>query len=209
MISRDKLIEAAARVYAEHGFRGATTRRIAQEAGVNEVTLFRIFGSKGALIAAALHATHGAPAQQVPDLPDVPADPARELTAWCAAQLGHLRAERSLIRKTMSELEEHPELMDCTRGGPVCASRKLRAYVGRLRRRGLIDPDVDVAAACAMLMGALFGDAMGRDMMPEMYAHSAAAAPRVYTHLFLRALGAKVGARPAHAPHRSRRVASR
>ncbi|HVE77711.1 MAG TPA: helix-turn-helix domain-containing protein [Gemmatimonadaceae bacterium] len=209
MVSRDKLIEAAARVYAEHGFRGATTRRIAQEAGVNEVTLFRLFGSKAVLIAEALHATHGGPAERVPDLPDVPADPVRELTAWCAARLEHMRAGRSFIRKTMSELEEHPELMDCTRGGPLCASRQLRGYVGRLRKLGLIDPDVDVGAACAMLMGALFGDAMGRDMMPEMYPHSAAAAPRIYTHLFLRAVGAKVGARPAHAPSRRPRVVSR
>ncbi|MEO7475110.1 MAG: TetR family transcriptional regulator, partial [Gemmatimonadales bacterium] len=36
---RDQLLTAAARVYAEVGYRGATTRRIAQEAGVNEITL--------------------------------------------------------------------------------------------------------------------------------------------------------------------------
>ncbi len=38
------------RVFAESGFRGATTRRIAEAAGVNEVTLFRQFKSKTALI---------------------------------------------------------------------------------------------------------------------------------------------------------------
>jgi AcrR family transcriptional regulator len=48
--SRDRLIEAAIRVFAESGFRGATTRRIAEAAGVNEVTLFRLFKTKGALI---------------------------------------------------------------------------------------------------------------------------------------------------------------
>ena len=47
---RAKILEAAARVYSQHGFRGATTRLIAQEADVNEVTLFRTFGSKEALI---------------------------------------------------------------------------------------------------------------------------------------------------------------
>jgi len=54
MISKDRILEAAARVYSKHGFRGATTRLIAAEAGVNEVTLFRTFGSKGALLEAVL-----------------------------------------------------------------------------------------------------------------------------------------------------------
>ena len=42
---RDRILEAAKRVYAKHGFRGATTRLIAIEADVNEVTIFRTFGS--------------------------------------------------------------------------------------------------------------------------------------------------------------------
>ena len=77
---RQKLIEAAARVYGEHGFRGATTRRIAEEAGVNEVTLFRHFGSKEALIAECVK--HCATTVEDGTLPDVPLDPERELTEW-------------------------------------------------------------------------------------------------------------------------------
>src|ERR1051326_2984409 len=50
MERREELLRAAARVYARHGYRGSTTRRIADEAGVNEVTIFRQFGSKDALI---------------------------------------------------------------------------------------------------------------------------------------------------------------
>ena len=49
---RDRILDAAKRIYAQHGFRGATTRLIAIEAGVNEVTLFRTFGSKAALFEA-------------------------------------------------------------------------------------------------------------------------------------------------------------
>jgi AcrR family transcriptional regulator len=54
--NRSRIIEAAARIYAAHGYRGATTRRIAEEAGVNEVTLFRQFGSKSALLDAMVEA---------------------------------------------------------------------------------------------------------------------------------------------------------
>ena len=55
---RERILDAATRVYTEAGFRGTTTRRVAQEADVNEVTLFRHFGTKEALIKAALGRVH-------------------------------------------------------------------------------------------------------------------------------------------------------
>ena len=85
MISRERILEAAARVYAKHGFRGATTRLIAAEAGVNEVTLFRTFGSKGALLEAVLEENDTG--DEVSPLPDPPIDPERELTEWVARRL--------------------------------------------------------------------------------------------------------------------------
>ena len=70
---RDRILAAAARVYAEHGFRGTTTRRVATAAEVNEVTLFRHFGTKEALITAALSRLESA--SILPPL-DEPHDPA-------------------------------------------------------------------------------------------------------------------------------------
>ena len=77
---REKILEAASRIYSECGFRGTTTRRVAQEAGVNEVTLFRHFGSKEVLIREAVQAGWGR--VEIARLPDVPVDPAVELTHW-------------------------------------------------------------------------------------------------------------------------------
>ena len=50
------MFDAALAVLAERGYAGATTRRIAETAGINEVTLFRRFGDKRQLILAAIHA---------------------------------------------------------------------------------------------------------------------------------------------------------
>ena len=47
--ARQALIEAARLVFTEQGYAGATTRAIANRAGVNEVTIFRQFGSKANL----------------------------------------------------------------------------------------------------------------------------------------------------------------
>jgi TetR/AcrR family transcriptional regulator len=51
---RRQLIEAARRVFAERGFRGATTRRIATAAGVTEALIFQHFPDKDSLYAAIL-----------------------------------------------------------------------------------------------------------------------------------------------------------
>jgi AcrR family transcriptional regulator len=53
------MFDAALKVLAGRGYAGATTRRIADAAGVNEVTLFRRFGDKRQLILAAIHADIG------------------------------------------------------------------------------------------------------------------------------------------------------
>ena len=69
MENRQRSLDAAARIYGEAGFRGATTRRIAAEAGVNEVTLFRIFGSKASLLAEAVQCC-APPVDAMPLLPE-------------------------------------------------------------------------------------------------------------------------------------------
>jgi AcrR family transcriptional regulator len=193
MISRSKLLEAAARVYAECGFRGATTRRIAEEAGVNEVTIFRNFGSKAALIHEAVRC-HAGPALPLPPLPEVPVDPERELLAWAAAYYAYLRDVAPLIRKTMGELEERPEAAPTMSGGAPDRASTLRHYFAGLHRHGWLDGgragvSHDFHAAAAMLMGTIFADAMGRDMMPPLFPQPERKALRLYVRLILRAIG--------------------
>src|SRR3954469_24880895 len=104
---RDRILDAAKKVYAQHGFRGATTRLIAIEAGVNEVTLFRTFGSKAALFESLMQAQVAA--SPIPELPDNPGDPEVEMTAWCSRVLQHMRDNSALIRTSFGEIEERPE----------------------------------------------------------------------------------------------------
>src|SRR3954463_4818279 len=95
MISRERILEAATRVYSKYGFRGATTRLIAAEAGVNEVTLFRTFGSKAQLLQAMLssHTT----ATSVPVIAET-GDARSALLDWCRSVLEHLRTHAHIIR---------------------------------------------------------------------------------------------------------------
>lgn len=44
--TRQKLCEAAIDLFSQEGYDGVTTKKIAEVAGVSEMTLFRHFGSK-------------------------------------------------------------------------------------------------------------------------------------------------------------------
>lgn len=194
--TREVILAAALEAYSKYGFRGATTRRIAEIAGVNEVTLFRHFGSKEALVGEALRVL--SPAGQVAPLPVEPRDLVVELTAWSEGQLAHLRDKRSMIRTCMGEIEERPELTECAAAGPQAAFAELCRYLARVRDSGMSYLDYDERVAAITLMGALFSDAMGREMMPEIYPPAEAAA-REYTELILRAIGADDTTRAAFA----------
>lgn len=191
---RNRILAAAARVYAQYGFRGATTRLIATEADVNEVTLFRTFGSKAQLLQEMLrtHAESGA----VPTLPDDVSDPETAVTAWCTAMLEHLRNHAQVIRKTIAEAEERPDAACQACEGPNSAGASLVLYVERLQEEGLSDPDADVDVAVSMFMSAMFGDALYRDVMPTSFPQPAEQAPRRYVQTFLRAVGLRVASLP-------------
>lgn len=193
---RTRLLEAAARVYAELGYRGATTRRIAQEAGVNEITLFRHFGSKEALMLEALAQVGRA---KVLTLPEEPVDPRAELTAWCRSRFDTLHQLRSLLRKVMGEVEEHPEIIKCAQSHPRHPVLLLEQYVRRLQDRGLASPSSPPLIAASLLVGAIFTEALVRDMIPELYPYAVDEAIEGYVDLFLRSIGADAAADAAGA----------
>ncbi len=185
---RRQILQATLKVYGEFGYRGATTRRIAHEADVNEVTLFRHFGSKAQLIHDALQCAM--PEAEWPHLPDVPVAPETELRQWARAHLEHLYEMSSVIRTGLSECEEHAELSTQAGERPRRVTVELQRYVQRLRKAGLARADVDARSASLMLVGALFADAMSRDIMPDVFPKPLARAAHAYVELFLHAIGA-------------------
>ena len=186
MVSRERILEAAGRVYAKHGFRGATTRLIAAEAGVNEVTLFRTFGSKGALLEAVLDQNDFC--SDVSPLPDPAVNPEEELTVWVGEHLERVRHLRPLLIQAISELDERPEVAEFACRGRDEVHDILTRYCTALQRDGHAAPDADVFAAVTMLISSVMGDAMGRSMVPQSFP-PADEAPRRYVRCFLRAIG--------------------
>jgi hypothetical protein len=109
-----------------------------------------------------------------------------------------------MIRKCMSEIEERPEMSGLASAVPTRASHDLCHYLAALKRHGMATGKFDPKAAAAMLMGAIFGDAMGRDMMPDVYPQPAQKAAHTYTLLLLRALGVENGVAKTSNKHTKR-----
>jgi hypothetical protein len=161
------------------------------------VTLFRVFGSKDALLRAALATSPRALEFIDTRLPETPVDPEAELTEFCRHHHQALYQSRSIIRKCMGEFEEHPETTRTACQLPVMIADALQTYLARLRAAGLASGKWNPRAASAMLMGTLFNDAMGRDCMPERFPYSEREGIKHYVALFLQAIGARPAAEAA------------
>lgn len=194
---RARLLQAARDVFAHFGYAGATTRRIAQRASVHEVTMFRLFGSKEALLNEAIRAH--ATGEQATPLPDPPIAPERELGEWYSAEVRRIGESRAVILKCLAEEAAHPELAHAGVAPLEASATELHRYVERLARDGSVT-ETDRKAAVTTLLTALFSEALGRKALPFVHTLDPGAAPTLYVRTFLRGLGMNTSASPGPPP---------
>ena len=133
----DALMNATLDVLAQHGLKGATTRAIAARAGVNEVTLFRKYGNKTALIRAAIQHRSGRVQQSaVQYTGNLEAD----LTHFAQQYQQALSTVGPVIRVMITEFPKHPELRDVL-DGPRQLFAGMAALLGRYQQQGQLRPE--------------------------------------------------------------------
>jgi hypothetical protein len=69
------------------------------------------------------------------------------------------------------------------------AAAALAGYLGQLRALGLTEVRFESRSAAAMLIGAIFTDAITREGLPDMYTESPEADVHQYVTIFLRGIG--------------------
>lgn len=151
--TKGALLKAGLELLAEKGYKGATTREIALKAGVSEVTLFRHYKNKQALLREAINRIAPPVEQFLPAPSDhIEAD----LLALVQAISHFIEANKGLVVRLLPELLRHPEL----RGeGPASGFANTFAEAGRYFRRcqemGLLRPDESPQAMVVAFIGPL------------------------------------------------------
>ena len=105
----DKLQNAAGRILVRSGLKAATTRRIAAEAGLSEMTLFRRFGTKERLLSAVMDRLLLEETARVPIAQGTPGDLRTRLLECVKAQVTSIIRNLPLIRIFVGDPEHFGE----------------------------------------------------------------------------------------------------
>lgn len=157
--TKTRILQAAGRVFARDGLQGATTRAIAQEAGVNEVTLFRQFQNKEGLLAAVMtqivqannDAALGTEIEWTGNLK-------KNLRRFADEMYAKLQRDEPFLRTMVGEAHRRPDhsktiIMDAVR--PV--RDRFIANLETARQAGLIRRGLDLGIAADTFTATLFG----------------------------------------------------
>lgn len=107
--TRDRILDTGRKLFSQKGYLGATTKEIAKEAGVAEITLFRYFPSKEKLFESVI-STHSFLPELKGLLPDITGLPYEQgLRAIARKFLDSLVMRKDLIRIMHSEIHCYPE----------------------------------------------------------------------------------------------------
>lgn len=138
----DKILDAAAELFARNGYVGTTTRAIAERAGVNEVTLFRRFGSKRGLLEALAKRAAGRQAERAARHV-VPAGAARErLLAFAKLEVESALEDGGLALRLAFEAASDPDVAAVLRSSMPDNMRSLAEYIADRQRSGELRGDV-------------------------------------------------------------------
>jgi AcrR family transcriptional regulator len=155
--TRERILRAFLRLAAERGFEATTTRAVAEEAGVNEVTIFRQFTDKMTLARDAIR--WQAPVARLSAY--TPAIDASSPTSALAGLLACMRvlratlqANRGLVQFGMSDAWRYPDLLREVELAPLAARGVLARALETARPA--LRPEVDVAQSAMGLIALIF-----------------------------------------------------
>jgi AcrR family transcriptional regulator len=150
-------------VFARDGLEGATTRAISREAGVNEVTLFRQFGTKEHLIEAVVGSEFGKSARSPVERPGGRRGLRADMAEFARAYEEQLQENLPLIRTIIGEIHRHALCQHEALQGIFWPMRTaLVERLARAARCGEARAGLNASIAADMFAGAIFSSVLRR-----------------------------------------------
>ena len=183
--TRERILSAAREVIGRKGKRGATTREIADVAGVNEATLFRHFGTKEALLVAT--AQHFCGYIQLADIAaQCTGEIADDLLMLARTMFARFEALQDMIRWSLVEQEYEKDIFAETAWQPQLA---ILAVLTQFMQRRVDSGELrgNPQKLAMVFLGLVFMHALGRKKFPDSMLHRGEPeeALRFYIDVFL------------------------
>ncbi|MBV9392446.1 MAG: TetR/AcrR family transcriptional regulator [Verrucomicrobia bacterium] len=168
--TRNRLLEAAARVFSQHGIQGATTREIAREAGVNEVTLFRHFKSKEQLLYAVVERSMITEERLIRSIDSWTTNLKESLAQYAQQYFTLLEQKEALARAFLAEARAFSPSVQERIGELLSPIRaELIALLTAAKQAGLIRNDVDTECAVDAFKNSLYAALLRQSYLPARY----------------------------------------
>lgn len=168
-----KILNAATTLFVKNGFKATTTRRIAKNAGVNEVTLFRRFKSKTNILQEVMKKAQEDTLRKLDLILRVDKkDNKRDFLLETGRNLLRFTEQNAdLIIMLISEGRKRPEVLETLSAIPDTIVKQLAKYFDeQIRDRHIYGTNPRVAAfafASYIMYSGLFARVVGADLLSE------------------------------------------
>ncbi|SDC95101.1 DNA-binding transcriptional regulator, AcrR family [Terribacillus halophilus] len=145
--TKQKIIEATTALFASKGFAGTTTKEIAKVAGVNEVTLFRHFGSKNGVFEAIIESLAFDTVFDESFYRHIKWDLEQDIRLFGQTFQDKLLEYRSLIFIAMREADLNPEMKELISTFPKSVKQVMLKYLKEMHEKEqIISTDLEIQA---------------------------------------------------------------
>ena len=148
VVTDTQVFESVIKMIETHGYSGATTKQIAEAANINEVTLFRKYGSKAQLVKEAItyYGVQSGAETAATYTGDLEADLNRVVAAYQSTEELHAKVFPAI----MAEMARFPELNDAA-NAPLGVVTKIAQLIAQYQAEGRLRSENPMQAVGALL----------------------------------------------------------
>ena len=163
-----RILDAALELFSKGGYKATTTRSIAKKAEVNEVTVFRRFGSKEGLFLAVIDREAELVVEEADiRIPEPSDDLEKDLTEAGLQILPAMFRRAPFLRLVMVEAANRPAVWKHMAKAPAGIISSITGFFASAKKKGLLRQDVDPDVAALMFFSFFFRSMILRSFLGE------------------------------------------